>query len=731
MLKHITIPFQITKVDEEQRRVWGVATSDALDSQGDVLDYDASKAAVADWMKVGNIREMHDAKKAVGKAFDYNANDAKKEITVGAYISRSADGENTWQKVKEGILTGFSVGGKVLNSKLDKIADKTINRITEWSMSELSLVDNPANPTAQIVMVKSKDGNSIDYVDAQALLKAVDEHLSKALPKNSVGLPVAWWVQKFQNEELTQEELRKYKVEHFAKMDKRDYTDKQRQNMADKGQALPDGSYPIANKSDLANAIKAYGRAKDKAKAKAHITSRAKALGATDMLPKSWGTKSEESEMKKSATVQKDFGGTATVVRLACELGWFLEGEIREGDSETVNAVQDALAALKQAAISELNEVGEDGDEGGITVIIEDAQKVADLCKARAEERKKLAKTGAAVADGDPRDINANTVAENTPTTPVKGGTPVQRKIYHKDGTYTIVTKNADGKVILDDETVEKLETYDGTKPETPKRAESTEASDKPEDEDGEEDQDAKAPAGDSTNDGGGDAPTDPKAAEPAGKTGDDPEAVDEDADDPSDSADGKPDAPTAAKPEDSDDAHKKGYGNRTSGNAGGDGSSGIPTNSGNQHGRRVADAATATDLQKSINALQKQVDSLTAAKESEMQKAVSELTDLVKKLSDKVAEQDETIQKFAKLPQPIKTQHPATEVIKGRENARVDGEAPSSRETGMTEDEIVRLIKRQDELLAHPNSGTPEERGEIFRKLWKVDVSKYRELIK
>lgn len=63
-----------------------------------------------------------------------------------------------------------------------------------------------------------------------------------------------------------------------------------RDEMAKKGQALPDGSYPIANESDLKKAIKAFGRAKDKAAAKRHIKKRARALGRTDLVPEEWKT---------------------------------------------------------------------------------------------------------------------------------------------------------------------------------------------------------------------------------------------------------------------------------------------------------------------------------------------------------------------------------------------------------------------------------------------------------
>ena len=60
-----------------------------------------------------------------------------------------------------------------------------------------------------------------------------------------------------------------------------------REKAAEKGQALPDGSYPIRNIKDLKNAIQAYGRSKPskRAKVRAHIMKRAKALGRADLIP--------------------------------------------------------------------------------------------------------------------------------------------------------------------------------------------------------------------------------------------------------------------------------------------------------------------------------------------------------------------------------------------------------------------------------------------------------------
>ena len=66
------------------------------------------------------------------------------------------------------------------------------------------------------------------------------------------------------------------------------FTGKQRERLAAEGDALPDGSFPIRNRSDLRNAIQAIGRAKNPAAAKTHIVKRARALGALADLPDDW-----------------------------------------------------------------------------------------------------------------------------------------------------------------------------------------------------------------------------------------------------------------------------------------------------------------------------------------------------------------------------------------------------------------------------------------------------------
>lgn len=72
---------------------------------------------------------------------------------------------------------------------------------------------------------------------------------------------------------------------------KRDFSDKQREKLAESGEAMSDGGFPIVTTADLKNAIHAVGRANDPEAAKKHIIRRARALDAVDMLPDKWEVK--------------------------------------------------------------------------------------------------------------------------------------------------------------------------------------------------------------------------------------------------------------------------------------------------------------------------------------------------------------------------------------------------------------------------------------------------------
>ena len=69
------------------------------------------------------------------------------------------------------------------------------------------------------------------------------------------------------------------------KVNERKFSEEERKELAKKGLALPNGSFPIVNVDDLKNAILSFGLAKNKSEAAKFIAKRAKALNADDLLP--------------------------------------------------------------------------------------------------------------------------------------------------------------------------------------------------------------------------------------------------------------------------------------------------------------------------------------------------------------------------------------------------------------------------------------------------------------
>jgi hypothetical protein len=159
--ENLQLIFPVSLVKNEERVVVGVATADNIDKSGDVVDFSASMTAFKNWQ--GNIREMHQPL-AVGKAVGHRPVEINENgnvyqgVEVSAYISKGA--EDTWQKVLDGTLGAFSIGGRILERKDDetrKFRGQPVSVVTKYELGELSLVDNPANPVANITLIKSDD----------------------------------------------------------------------------------------------------------------------------------------------------------------------------------------------------------------------------------------------------------------------------------------------------------------------------------------------------------------------------------------------------------------------------------------------------------------------------------------------------------------------------------------------------------------------------------------------
>ena len=157
----LSVPF--TKVNREKRTVSGFATLDNLDQTGDVVTAEASLKAFENFR--GNIREMHGSN-AVGKMvsfkpetyYDPKSGEFYNGVYVDAYISKGA--QDTWEKILDGTLAGFSIGGKIIDSEneVNKSTGKPVRFIKDYALMELSVVDSPANELCNILSIQKMNG---------------------------------------------------------------------------------------------------------------------------------------------------------------------------------------------------------------------------------------------------------------------------------------------------------------------------------------------------------------------------------------------------------------------------------------------------------------------------------------------------------------------------------------------------------------------------------------------
>ena len=346
--------------------VYGLATDPTLDMDQQICDPGWLKSAMPQWFKTGaNVREQHSS------------------IAAGVGIELNADGDKwmlksevvdpvTQTKVRKGVLKAYSIGIK--QAKVMKSDEAPNGVIVGGNIVEVSLVDRPANPNARIEIAKSVNGeltmSEIEKAD-DILQEAVMTEGPAAEGRTPEDRELVCTdcdgegkIHTVNNEwhtcemcggtglrpedsplDIVQEDpshpaanLRQDTGINEAKADepeveKREFTDAERADAADAGQAMPDGSYPIKTVKDLKNAIQSYGRAKDPAKVKAHIIARAKALGKESMIPENW-SKAIEADTAKA--------------------------EEMEHDPADLKAVRDALIALIKAELDEMANGEED-----------------------------------------------------------------------------------------------------------------------------------------------------------------------------------------------------------------------------------------------------------------------------------------------------------------------------------------------------------------------------------
>lgn len=392
---------RMLKVDAKNRLLYA-RLDETPDSRGDVLDYDSSKPNFERWsdeMKkasggksMGNVRVMHNLREG-GKVESMEFDDAAKAID---FCIKVVD-DDVMHKCEEGIFTGISQGGEFGRRWRD-------GRYTRYTAipKELSIVDLPANRNSTFAMIKadgSEELRTFTTVDDAPTADEI-EQVAKDLgdikePEDYaafvVAQPAPMLKALFPDGEMKG-------VEIPAGMTKRDFSDDARKQLAKDGNAMPDGSFPIENKGDLENAIKAHGRAKDKAAVQKHIVARAKDLKLTDELPDDWKGSTKKA-MKKVETIgdmKKGLGDVASLTGLLDSLTWLTRAVTADATAERDGSPLPAkLCAWVQQGIEILTELASEETREAMTALQAGVAAIPAAVMAKAETIGAMAKAGA------------------------------------------------------------------------------------------------------------------------------------------------------------------------------------------------------------------------------------------------------------------------------------------------------------------------------------------------
>jgi hypothetical protein len=322
--------------------VFGKATGSDLDDDGQRMSAAFLEKAMPAWMAFGNVREQH-AKIAagVGKVLE--------KTEGGDWMLKSLCTDPvTAHKIETGTLKGYSIN--VRNARVTKGTPSAPNgEIIDGVIAEISYVDRPCLPTATISICKAAASGDLEPVDVADAVHEEPENDGKPVEK-AKRRTIADLEKALGETNGAVAELAKL-VRTLAK---RKYTQAQRDDAADDGSAMPDGSFPIKTKDDLANAVKLAGSAKDPKAAKAHIKRRAKALGAADAIPDTWkSAKPGAPEDGTTVVASLDKAAMSAMIvdatEVAVEKALAKSGEAHKAEISDLRAQLEKVLALPRA----------------------------------------------------------------------------------------------------------------------------------------------------------------------------------------------------------------------------------------------------------------------------------------------------------------------------------------------------------------------------------------------
>jgi HK97 family phage prohead protease/HK97 family phage major capsid protein len=147
--KSESLPTAGEKIDSVT--IEGYASTNDVDRQGDIVPASVWEAGIKNYLKNPVILAYHNHSEPVGRMTDHKVDE--KGLYVKARVSAAA--EDVFNLVKDGVLTAFSIGFRIVDAEYNSALELFV--VKELELHEISIVSVPANQNTLFSLSKAFD----------------------------------------------------------------------------------------------------------------------------------------------------------------------------------------------------------------------------------------------------------------------------------------------------------------------------------------------------------------------------------------------------------------------------------------------------------------------------------------------------------------------------------------------------------------------------------------------
>jgi HK97 family phage prohead protease/HK97 family phage major capsid protein len=147
---HLNSAFSIKQQDDSSVYIEGYASTNDVDRHGDVVPTAVWEKGMTNYLRNPIVLAYHDHSNPIGRMVEHKTD--SKGLWIKARISTAA---KQFQLIKDGILTAFSIGFRVLDAEYNSAAEVFL--IKELELVEISVVSVPANQNTIFDLSKAFD----------------------------------------------------------------------------------------------------------------------------------------------------------------------------------------------------------------------------------------------------------------------------------------------------------------------------------------------------------------------------------------------------------------------------------------------------------------------------------------------------------------------------------------------------------------------------------------------